>query len=56
MKDQILTQDTIRFDEAGEDIDATPALIQVQNGKPVVVGPAKFAEAKPVYPVPRWKG
>jgi branched-chain amino acid transport system substrate-binding protein len=56
LKDQILTQDTIRFDEAGEDIDATPALIQVQNGKPVVVGPAKFSEAKPVYPVPRWKG
>ena len=56
LKDQILTQDAIRFDEAGEDVDATPALIQVQNGKPVVVGPAKFAEAKPVYPVPRWKG
>ena len=35
---------------------ATPALIQVQNGKPVVVGPAKYAEAKPIFPVLKWKG
>src|SRR5712671_3097257 len=56
LTDQILTQESIRFDESGEDIYATPALIQVQNGKPVVVGPAKFVEAKPVFPVPKWKG
>src|SRR5712691_2052493 len=56
LADQILTQESIRFDESGEDIYATPALIQVQNGKPVVVGPAKYAEAKPVFPVPKWKG
>ena len=56
LTDHILTQDAIRFDDAGEDINATPALLQVQNGKPVVVGPARFAEAKPVFPVPKWKG
>lgn len=56
LSDQILTQDAIRFDDSGEGINATPALIQVQNGKPVVVGPARFAEAKPVFPVPKWKG
>ncbi len=56
LSDQILTQDAIRFDDTGEGINATPALIQVQNGKPVVVGPARFAEAKPVFPVPKWKG
>jgi branched-chain amino acid transport system substrate-binding protein len=56
LTDQILTQESIRFDEAGEDIYATPALIQVQNGKPVVVGPARYAEAKPVFPVPKWTG
>ena len=33
-----------------------PALIQVQNGKPVVVGPARFAESKPAFPVAKWKG
>lgn len=56
LTDQILTQDAIRFDDSGEGINATPALIQVQNGKPLVVGPARFAEAKPVFPVPKWKG
>jgi branched-chain amino acid transport system substrate-binding protein len=56
LTDQILTQESIRFDDTGEGINATPALIQVQNGKPVVVGPAKYAEAKPVFPVPKWKG
>ena len=56
LTDQILTQESIRFDDTGESINATPALIQVQNGKPVVVGPAKYAEAKPVFPVPKWKG
>ena len=35
---------------------AGPALLQVQGGKPVVVGPARFAEAKPVFPVPKWRG
>jgi branched-chain amino acid transport system substrate-binding protein len=55
LTDQILTQDAIRFDDSGEGISATPALIQVQNGKPLVVGPARFAEAKPVFPVPKWK-
>jgi branched-chain amino acid transport system substrate-binding protein len=56
LSDHILTQDAIKFDDAGEDVNATPALIQVQNGRPVVVGPAKYAEAKPVFPVPKWKG
>ena len=56
LTDHILTQDAIRFDDTGENVNATPALLQVQNGKPVVVGPARFAEAKPVFPVPKWKG
>ena len=30
------------------------ALLQNQGGKTVVVGPAAFAEAKAVFPVPRW--
>lgn len=56
LADHILTQDAIRFDDTGENVNASPALIQVQNGRPVVVGPARFAEAKPVFPVPKWKG
>jgi branched-chain amino acid transport system substrate-binding protein len=56
LTDHILTQDAIRFDDAGENVNASPALIQVQGGRPVVVGPARYAEAKPVFPVARWKG
>jgi len=56
LADHILLQDAIKFDDTGENVNATPALLQVQNGKPVVVGPARFAEATPVFPVPRWHG
>jgi len=56
LSDHILPQDAIKFDDSGENTNATPALLQVQNGKPVVVGPARFAEAKPVFPVPKWHG
>ena len=56
LADHILTQDAIHFDETGEGVNATPALLQVQGGRPVVVGPARFQEAKPVFPVPKWKG
>jgi branched-chain amino acid transport system substrate-binding protein len=56
LADHILPQDAIKFDETGENVNATPALLQVQNGKPVVVGPARFAEARPVFPVPKWRG
>jgi branched-chain amino acid transport system substrate-binding protein len=55
LTDSILPQDAIKFDEAGENANATPALLQVQNGRSVAVGPARYAEAKPVYPVPKWK-
>ena len=56
LADHILPQDAIKFDDTGENVNATPALLQVQNGKAVVVGPARFAEAKPVFPVPKWHG
>jgi branched-chain amino acid transport system substrate-binding protein len=56
LADHILTQEAIRFDDSGENVNASPALIQVQGGRPVVVGPARYAEAKPVFPVARWKG
>ena len=56
LSDHILPQDAIKFDETGENVNASPALLQVQNGKPIVVGPAKYAEGKPVFPVPKWHG
>src|SRR2546428_6878846 len=56
LADHILPQDAIKFDDTGENVNASPALLQVQNGKPLVVCPARFAEAKPGFPVPRWHG
>jgi branched-chain amino acid transport system substrate-binding protein len=56
LSDHILPQDAIKFDETGENVNASPALLQVQNGRAMVVGPAKYAEGKPVFPVPKWHG
>jgi branched-chain amino acid transport system substrate-binding protein len=54
LTDHILPQGPIQFDRTGENANAQPALLQNQGGKTVVVGPAQFAEAKAVFPVPRW--
>src|SRR5262249_4747785 len=45
LADHILPQDAIKFDETGENVNASPALLQVQNGRPTLVGPAR----------PRWR-
>ncbi len=54
LSDHILPQGPIQFDKTGENVNAQPALLQNQGGRTVVVGPAAFAEAKAVFPVPRW--
>jgi branched-chain amino acid transport system substrate-binding protein len=54
LADHILPQGPIQFDKTGENANAQSALLQNQGGKTVVVGPAQFAEAKAVFPVPRW--
>jgi len=54
LTDHILPQGPIEFDRTGENVNAQPALLQNQGGRTVVVGPAAFAEARAVFPVPRW--
>jgi branched-chain amino acid transport system substrate-binding protein len=54
LADHILPQGPIQFDRTGENVNAQPALLQNQGGRTVVIGPAAFAEAKAVFPVPRW--
>ncbi|MBI2467407.1 MAG: ABC transporter substrate-binding protein [Candidatus Rokubacteria bacterium] len=54
LADHILPQGPIQFDKTGENANAQPALLQNQGRKTVVVGPAPFAEARAVFPVPRW--
>jgi branched-chain amino acid transport system substrate-binding protein len=42
----------IRFNEKGQNIAKGMGVVQVQNGKPVVVYPPETAEAKFIYPIP----
>ncbi len=47
-------QGPIEFDEKGQAKNARSILMQVQKGQIVQVGPAAFAETKPVFPPPPW--
>ena len=44
----------IKFDETGKNVVKPMVLLQVQDGKYVVVWPEKWAEAKPRAPTPHW--
>lgn len=44
MTDHLLPQNEIVFDEAGENINSAGVLIQIQNGKQVIVFPKEYAE------------
>ena len=44
----------IKFDETGKNIAKPMALRQIQDGKLVVVAPAKWAAAEMIYPRPKW--
>ena len=42
----------VRFNEKGQNVAKSMAVIQIQNGKPVVVYPENLAQAKFIYPLP----
>lgn len=44
----------IKFDEIGENVNAAPQLIQIQQGKIVQVWPKEFAQAEPNFPALPW--
>ena len=46
MTDHLLPQGAITFDEAGENINSAGVLIQIQNGKQVIVFPKEYAEGE----------
>ncbi len=45
----------IEFNDAGENINAIPVLMQVQNGEVLQVWPPALAEADPIYPCVSWQ-
>ncbi len=46
MTDHVLPQGEIVFDEAGENINSAGVLIQIQNGKQVIIYPEEYAEGE----------
>ncbi|KKM10121.1 hypothetical protein SY88_15920 [Clostridiales bacterium PH28_bin88] len=55
MADHILPHKEVKFNEAGENINAAGVITQIQNGKHVVVFPEEYAEAKLIFPFPKIK-
>lgn len=45
----------IEFDETGENINAIPIVMQVQDGAPLQVWPEQFAEAELIFPQVPWE-
>lgn len=45
----------IEFNEAGENVNAVPVLMQVQDGAVVQVWPPELAQADPIYPCTSWE-
>ena len=52
---QLATGPAIAFNEKGENIKIAGAVVQIQNGKCLVVYPESFQENAPIYPTPEWK-
>ncbi|MBR3816307.1 MAG: ABC transporter substrate-binding protein [Clostridia bacterium] len=46
MGDHVLPQGAIKFDETGENINSAGVMIQIQNGKHVIVYPKEYAEGE----------
>lgn len=51
LKPRVAQNGNIKFDAAGENVNGTPILMQVQNSKIMQVFPDDKAEAKPKFPV-----
>lgn len=55
MKDPIMVAaGPIRFNEVGDNANASTAMIQILGQKPLVVHPGEFAEARLVFPAPKF--
>ena len=50
IKDHILPQDAIVFDEKGQNINARAVLNQIIDGATYIVGPEEYKVEEPIYP------
>jgi branched-chain amino acid transport system substrate-binding protein len=53
IKDHVISGGNIQFDERGDNIGASTAMIQIREGRARVVIPKEFAEIQVVYPIPK---
>ena len=53
IKDHIVSGGGIQFDEHGDNVGASSAMVQIREGRARVVFPKEFAELQVVYPIPK---
>ncbi len=53
IKDHIVSSGPIQFDQNGDNIGASTAMVQIREGRAKVVLPKEMAEISVVYPIPR---
>jgi branched-chain amino acid transport system substrate-binding protein len=53
IKEHITSGGPIQFDEHGDNMGASSAMVQIREGRASVIVPKEFAELQPVYPMPK---
>jgi branched-chain amino acid transport system substrate-binding protein len=53
IKDHVISGGNIQFDDHGDNIGASTAMVQIREGRARVVQPKEMAEVKVVYPIPK---
>ncbi len=53
IKEHVISSGPIQFDERGDNIGASTAMVQIRDGRPRVVYPKLMAEIPVVYPIPK---
>lgn len=54
IEDHLMYGGPIQFDEKGQNNNIGGAMLQIQKGEPVIVGPAGVAQAQPKLPMTKW--
>jgi branched-chain amino acid transport system substrate-binding protein len=53
IEDVIISGGPVQFDENGDNIGASSAMVQIRQGRPRVIYPKEMAEVQPAYPIPK---
>ena len=53
IREHVISGGPIQFDERGDNVGASTAMVQIRDGRPRVVYPKPMAEFPVVYPIPK---